>query len=124
MAKKRVKENKVIIILVMAATILILILGIYGCTNTEARIETRLKTKLKNTAAEIFETEQWLDGTPAPDTYVATLNDLKYKLGKDITLFEKYKCNQYNTKVEFIVMQPKKAGETNFKYNIILSCDF
>lgn len=119
------KENrKIFIIFGCGIVALILILVLYGINNTPNKIENRLKKKLQNTAAEIFETDKWMKGNVEADTYVATLDDLKNKLGKDVSLFEKYKCNPVSTRVEFIVLQQQKAGQTNYKYNIILDCDF
>ena len=111
-------------IAIVAVVILIILVVIYYFTSSPTYIENKLKNKLRDKAGEIFETEDWLNGNVAPDTYIATLSDLENKLGKDISLFEKYDCDKSNTKVEFIVMEQEKAGQTNYKYNIILDCDF
>lgn len=117
-------KKKIGMVLIVTVMILLILLTIYGYINNQNRVENRLKTKLRTTAAEIFETDKWLNGEVTPDTYVATLDDLKNKLGKNISLFEKYNCNKKNTRVEFVVMQQTKAKQTNYKYNIILDCDF
>ena len=117
-------DKRTIMIFGGGIIVLIIILILYGINNTPNRIEKRLKTKLTDTASTIFETDKWMKGGITPDTYVATLYDLKNKLGKDVSLFEKYKCNETTTRVEFIVMPEQKAGQTNYKYNIILDCDF
>lgn len=111
-------------IVIVAAIFLIIISIIYYFTSSPSYIESKLKNTLRETAATIFETDEWLNGNVAPDTYVTTLNDLESKLGKDTSLFEKYNCDKENTKVEFIVMKQKKSKQTNYKYNIILDCDF
>lgn len=116
-------KDKVIVIVCILVVVGIVIGVIFKYPSVD-RTEERLKEKLKFTAKEVFETEAWMKGGVNPDTYVATLDDLKNKLGKDITMFEKYKCDMNNTKVELIVLKQEESKETNYKYNIVLDCEF
>ena len=116
-------KNKVLMIVCIVIALSIVV-GVILKFPTQNRTEERLKTKLLDTAKELFETDKWTKGGITPDTYVATLDDLKNKLGKDISLFEKYDCDKKNTRVEFVVMKQQKANQTNYKYNIILDCQF
>ncbi len=114
--KKRLAKSAII---VGAILIILFCISFLKVSDTEDRLEF----KLKEFGKEFFENDTWTKGGINEGTYSVNLNDLSKKFKKDVTIFDKYKCNKETTRVEFVVHKQLSKDQTNYTYNIILDCD-
>ncbi len=115
------KKKEIYYSSIILGIILIIIFGISFLKVSD--VENRLQFKLKEFGKQYFETDSWMKGGVSEGVYSLSLDDLEDKLHSDVSIFEKYKCNKVNTRVELVVEKQIKKKQTNYSYNIILDCD-
>ncbi len=111
-----------------------------GCSKKDKKDDTTTKTdeQIKEEAynnlsdvlfkyiEEIYDTDEWARGNPAPGVYKTTLRDLEEK-GKDISMFinpiTKKACDLDKTYGRFIVIGQNDDGTLDYTYTIYVECE-